>query len=575
MTVGAAGRTGVALIVAIGVIFAVAVAGDPGQADAKAKADQDRPNVVVLLSDDQTVEEMRFMPEVRRLIGRAGAEFDTNMTNWPLCCPSRATMLSGQYAHNHGVLGNGPPIGGFGQFDTAHALPVWLQKAGYYTAHIGKLMNGYESSPVGVPPGWSEWHGAKRTYWYYGVQLLEGDGLNTYGSIQEDTDDPARPESYNTTVFTDKAVDIIAQRSPSNQPFYLSVSYLAPHGGGPNVPDTEEPARCDATAKPPIDHPGDLESAPLPSRRISTRPMSPTSPPRLPPAIPSRPRTSPTQPATTAAAAESVMGVDDGARRVVDALRASGELKDTLLIYTSDNGFFHGEHRIPAGKNQVYEEAVRVPLLMRGPGIPRGTEVGDVTINADLVPTILDATGARADLPQDGRSLFPFINHPDRFHGRELLLEQESRDGDDGEPRGTEYAAIRTNRYKLVDNATGEIELYDLRSDPYELDNLHGDPAYAEAEAALGARLAAPPKLRRPLLPDRAVDRLPPPPQDEANTGRAASGRAGSSTASAAERRAAWSASTSRSTAETRGRIPPSRLTIASRAGCCGASGGP
>ena len=160
------------------------------------------------------------------------------------------------------------------------------------------------------------------------------------------------------------------------------------------------------------------------------------------------------------------MGIDDGAKRVVDALRASGELENTLLIYTSDNGFFHGEHRIPAGKNQVYEEAVRVPLLMRGPGIPRGTEVGDVTINADLVPTILDAAGAGADLPQDGRSLFPFIAHPDRYHGRELLLEQESRDGDDGEPRGTEYAAIRTNRYKLVDNATGEIELYDLAERP-------------------------------------------------------------------------------------------------------------
>ena len=120
------------------------------------------------------------------------------------------------------------------------------------------------------------------------------------------------------------------------------------------------------------------------------------------------------------------------------------------------------------------------------------------------MPTILDATGARADLPQDGRSLFPFIRHPERFHGRELLLEQESRDGEDGEPRGTEYAAIRTNRYKLVDNATGEVELYDLRNDPYELENLHGDPAYAEAEAALATRLAALRNCAGPILPGRA-----------------------------------------------------------------------
>jgi hypothetical protein len=184
------------------------------------------------------------------------------------------------------------------------------------------------------------------------------------------------------------------------------------------------------------------------------------------------------------------MGIDDGAERVVEALRESGELKNTLLIYTSDNGFFHGEHRIPSGKNQVYEEAVRVPLLMRGPGIPRGSEVGDITINADLSPTILDAAGAAADLPQDGRSLLPFTRHPDRFYGRELLLEQQSPDGDDGEPRGTEYSAIRTSRYKLVENAGGEVELYDLSIDPYELTNLHGSPDYAEAETALTQRLA-------------------------------------------------------------------------------------
>ena len=492
---GAAGRRGVPLLVTLVAILVATSVGTPndagGVAAAQSGKSRQQPNVVLLLSDDQTLEEMRFMPQVRRLIGKAGAEFENEMTNWPLCCPSRATMLSGQYAHNHGVLGNGAPLGGFDRFDTAHDLPVWLQRAGYYTAHVGKLMNGYEASPVGVPPGWSEWHGSKRTYWYYGYQLLEADGLRTYGSIHEDTDAPANPGSYNSDVYTDKAVDIIAQRAPRKQPFYLSVSYLAPHGGGPNRPDTGAPARCDATAKPPADHLGALGSTPLPrppnfdEADVSDKPAaiadrSPLSAKELSNAT-----------RNYRCRGESVMGIDDGAKRVVDALRRSGELENTLLIYTSDNGFFHGEHRIPAGKNQVYEEAVRVPLLIRGPGIPRGTRVGDITINADLVPTILDAAGARADLPQDGRSLLPFVDHPDRAHGRELLLEQESREGDDGEPRGTEYAAIRTTRYKLVDNATGETELYDLADDPYELTNLHGDPDYAEAEAALTARLAA------------------------------------------------------------------------------------
>ena len=466
-------------------------AGGGNASTARASVAQDQPNVVVLLSDDQTTEEMRYMPEVRRLIGRAGATFETNMTNWPLCCPSRATMLSGQYAHNHGVLGNGPPLGGFGLFNTSSTLPVWLQDAGYYTAHIGKLMNGYENSPVGVPPGWSEWHGSKRTYFFYGVQLLEAGGLRTYGSVNEDTDNPARPETHNTTVYTDKAVDIIEQRAPRSQPFYLSVSYLAPHGGGPNRPDTGEPARCDATAKPSIAHLGDLESTPLPAppsfneADVSDKPeaiasQDPLSANELSNAV-----------RNYRCRGESVMDIDDGAERVIEALRESGELRDTLVVYTSDNGFFHGEHRIPAGKNQVYEEAIRVPLLMRGPGIPRNVDVADITINADIAPTILDVAGVGAGLPQDGRSLVPFAKHPQRLHGRELLIEQQSRDGDDGEPRGTEYSAIRTARYKLVDNASGEIELYDLENDPYELENVSGDPAYAEAEAALVARLAS------------------------------------------------------------------------------------
>jgi len=491
--VGFTGRKGAALLVGFATLVAAVLVAPASGADA-AQQSQRQPNVVVLLSDDQTVEEMRYMPEAQRLIGAAGTTFTTNMTNWPLCCPSRATMLSGQYAHNHGVLGNVAPLGGFGNFDTAHALPVWLRQAGYYTAHVGKLMNGYEQSDVGVPPGWSEWHGSKNTYRYYGMVLLENGRRVTYGNPRENTDDPADPDSYNSVVYTDKAVDIIERRAPGSRPFYLSVSYLAPHSGGPHRTAGEEPARCEGTAKPPIDRMGELESTPLPQppsfneADVSDKPAAVAT---LPPLSPQR------LAATTRnyrCRGESVIGVDDGVARVIGALRASGELRNTIVVYTSDNGFFHGEHRIPSGKNQVYEEAVRVPLLIRGPGFPRGAEVDDVTINADLVPTIVDAAGARTDLPQDGRSLLPFAKHPDRYHGRGLLIEQKSPEGEGGEPLGTEYAAIRTNRYKLVDNATGEIELYDLLSDPYELDNRHGDPAYAEAEAALSAELAA---LRR------------------------------------------------------------------------------
>src|SRR5690349_22952011 len=142
-----------ALAVLAAALGAAVLAPSGAHDSAAAPAATEQPNVVLIESDDQTQEEMRFMPRVQQLIGNKGATFPVSLTNWPLCCPSRATMQTGQYAHNHGVLGNRPPLGGFGNLDIDHTLPVWLQRAGYYTAHIGKFLNGYEESPVGVPPG--------------------------------------------------------------------------------------------------------------------------------------------------------------------------------------------------------------------------------------------------------------------------------------------------------------------------------------------------------------------------------------------------------------------------------------
>jgi arylsulfatase A-like enzyme len=445
--------------------------------------------VVLIESDDQTQEEMRFMPRVQRLIGKRGATFPVSVTNWPLCCPSRATMQTGQYAHNHGVLGNRPPLGGFGNLDIDHTLPVWLQRAGYYTAHIGKFLNGYEESPVGVPPGWSEWHGSKSTYRYYGYALLEDGQVVTYGNRDENPDDPADPASYSTDVYTEKAVDIIDREAPAEQPFFLSLAYLAPHAGAPN-PDAPR-SRCQGSAKPAARHFGAFAHKPLPhppnfnEADISDKPTE----------LAERNRLSSRQIAKTTrkyqCRAESLLAVDEGVGQIIKALRESGELDNTIVIYTSDNGFFHGEHRIPGGKNRVYEEAIRVPLLMRGPGIPRDTQVNDLAINADVPATIVDAAGATPDFPLDGVSLLPYTKHPDWKHGRELLIEQYSREGENGEPVGTKYTAIRTTRYKYVENASGQIELYDLLKDPYELRNVHGSPEYAGAERALATRLAS------------------------------------------------------------------------------------
>ena len=480
-------RLGGALLL-FGVIGVGYVSGDAPPASAGGQ-DQSRPNVVVVMTDDQTQDSMRYMPRVNSLIGAEGATFPVSVTNWPICCPSRATFMTGQYVHNHGVFGNGPPLGGFERLNTAETLPVWLQRAGYYTAHVGKFLNGYESSSVGIPPGWSEWQGTKRTYTFYGATVLENGQPVTYGSTDEDPDAPARPATYSTDVFTDKAVELINRRAPASEPFFLSLAYLAPHSGGPD--SEENPSRCQDSAKPAARHLRAFGSEPLPTppnfneADVSDKPSG----------ISDRPFLTPAQIGTARrfyrCRAESLLAVDEGTERIVSALRASGELDDTLIVYTSDNGFFHGEHRIMTGKNRVYEPSIRVPLLMRGPGIPKGVTVDDISVNADLAPTILDAANAEPGVAQDGRSLLPFTRHPERLRGRELLIEQASGSGDDSDSNGVFYAAVRTARYKYVENANGGLELYDLDADPFELSNQQGNPAYDGVQAALAARLAA------------------------------------------------------------------------------------
>ena len=161
---------------------------------------------------------------------------------------------------------------------------------------------------------------------------------------------------------------------------------------------------------------------------------------------------------------------------------ARHELANTLLIYTSDNGFFNGAHRIFRGKEHLYEESIRVPLQMRGPGIPRGVTIDDLSINADLAPTILDAANATAGVEMDGRSLLPVVRNPGIEEGRQLLIEQPL-----GMYRG--FHAIRTERYMYAEHNNGERELYDLRKDPFELRNRHRAPAYSSVKAKLARRL--------------------------------------------------------------------------------------
>jgi N-acetylglucosamine-6-sulfatase len=456
---------------------AVGVRAGPSLAPEAAAAQGERPNIVVVMTDDQTDAAMELMPSTQALLAEAGTTFENSYVNFPLCCPARATFLTGQYAHNHGVLDNTPPAGGFGKFHADHGddnLATWLEAAGYTNGYVGKFMPGYGNpDPELVPAGWDDWHAALPSgQEVYDYSLNENGTVVDYGHTEEE---------FKQDVITDKSVDFIDANASAAEPFFLTVGYTAPHRGLPD-PNPLAPSDCEDAAKPAPRHATAFDSEPLPT------------PPSFdeedvtdkPPSIQALPEFDDTDRARLTrrfrCRVESLLSVDEGVADIVAALQTGGELDQTLVIFTSDNGFFLGEHRIPGGKIRHYEESSRVPLIIRGPGVPAGATEGTPAVNADWTATILDAADVEPELPADGISLLPIAADGVGELEREILIESQ------------EYSAIRTNRYVYVEHTSGEDEgsreLYDLQTDPYELESLHADPAYDEIEASLRDRLS-------------------------------------------------------------------------------------
>jgi N-acetylglucosamine-6-sulfatase len=474
------------LVIGIAVVSAAAVAAGllttTPSSEAAASAVQTRPNIVLIETDDQTAASIAYMPKTLALIGAQGATFDNSFVTYSLCCPSRSTVLTGQYAHNHGVLGNAPPSGGYAVFKEKHStnnLAVWLQRSGYYTALVGKFLNGYgKQTATDVPPGWSEWHG--------GVDLsFLGGSLSNNGQVQTF---PATEQYYQTDNWSRIAQDVIKRRAPSTQPFFLWLTPHVPHNGGPR--DDDDP-RGIGTTRPPARYKNRFASLPLPmppsfnEADVSDKPVG----------IRNRPALTDEQIAglreAYQQALEADLGVDDLVAAVIARLRASGELANTLLVFTSDNGFFYGEHRVPQGKVLLYEPSIRVPLLIRGPGVPKGLHLTQLVGNIDLAPTIVDAAGAKPGLTMDGRSLYALFRQPKTEWGRDLVIENGPSGGNARRGRMQQFAAVRTPQYLYASYVNGERELYDLDRDPYELQSRQDDPAYQEIARKLAARLAA------------------------------------------------------------------------------------
>jgi N-acetylglucosamine-6-sulfatase len=436
------------------------------------------------MTDDQTVESMRIMQQTGHLISGMGATFTNSVVTYSLCCPSRATVLTGQYPHNHGVRNNTPPDGGYARLDHSNTLPVWLQRAGYVTGHVGKYLNRYGTmDTLEVPPGWSEWYAAigRSAEHYYEYRLNENGIVVSYGS---------GPEEYLTDVYTDKAVDFIhrraAEAAAGRAPFFLFIGYAAPHAGNPNEPgDPSLP-----TPVPAPRHKGRLAAERLPTTpAFNEADMS-----DKPASMRARAQLTATQVSEIGKVyrqrLESLIAVDDGVSRIVESLRSDGILEGTLIFFTSDNGFFHGEHRIAFDKTLPYEPAVKVPLLIRGPGIPPGSRISAPVANIDLAPTIVELARATAARIMDGRSLTPFLTGVRRTwpggDGVRHVLVEDSQLG----IASTRFWSIRWKAYVYTEYDNGDRELYDLGIDSAQVASRHADQDYATIQAQLAERLA-------------------------------------------------------------------------------------
>jgi len=426
------------------------------QPRARADAAASKPNILHILTDDQTVESVRYMQRTKALIGDQGTTFRNYNDVQPLCCPSRATFLSGQYPHNHGVLRNLPPYG-YGALDWDHTLYTALDDAGYRTGWIGKVLNPSRRTQAIEPePGFD--------YWLVSINDAETDGVDMFEyQLSEDGDVIKRDGVFQTNLFEDRALRFI--RTSAGQPFLLTVSVHSPHWApcGPNHEVREcppQPAPRDRNLFKGIRYPFGPNFKGTPADRKAASHYWRRE-------------------------AQSLQSVDRMVASLVEELHSEGVLDDTYLIFQSDNGYMHGEHGESDLKNVPWEETTVVPLMIRGPGFAAGAVRDDLTANVDVPATILDVADATPPVPGDGYSLLS-------GHRRsELLLERLV-----GSRNSTIAAKRPWRQIKTSDGWTywsdldgGHKHLYDLDDDPYELKNLVGKTGSSSIGSSLAARL--------------------------------------------------------------------------------------
>lgn len=423
-----------------------------------AMREPERPNILFVMTDDMPENLLPRMPEVDKRIVSEGIHFQNAYVSQSLCCPSRATILTGMYPHNTGVLSNGGPHGGVEAFRKQgleqRSVANWLTGNGYRTGLVGKYMNGYDGSYV--PPGWSYWYGRYEG----GFANENGQIMSTSGQFEVDA------VKSKALAFLDRATD-----QAGDPPFALFVWTLAPH-----LPAARHALRHANLYK-------EEGFNPSPSFNEADVSDKPTWVRDLPP-ISDEDRAQLSE--WHRNQLRSLRSVDEMVGAMLDLLQERSALENTYVVFTTDNGVHMGEHRWwlgrGASKNTAYEEAAGVPLAVRGPGIPANQVRPQLALNNDFAPTFADIADAPVPEDVDGRSLLPLMNSTPTQSWRTAVLNEK--------PLGSSgYHSLITNRYTYVEYKTGERELYDRQEDPYQLRSIDRTASPALLDS-LHARLA-------------------------------------------------------------------------------------
>jgi N-acetylglucosamine-6-sulfatase len=438
-----------------------------GSAGAATAAEQQsggkKPNILYVLTDDLSWNLVKYMPHVREM-AKEGTTFSNFFATDSLCCPSRTTIMTGQFPHNTGVFTNSGNDGGYRAFLKNHnerkCYGRAMQKAGYQTGFMGKYLNGYQPADKHgtpkpyVPSGWDEWDVAGDAYSEYNYDLNENGRVKHYGH---------KPKDYLTDVMSRKATSFVNSSAKSKKPFMLELSTFAPHG-----PST--PAPRDAHKYPNLKAPRtdayNKATKPTPKWQKELKPLSAKEKKRMDRSFAKRVR--------------SVQAVDAMIGHLKKQLKAKGMADDTYIVFGSDNGFHMGEHRLRQGKQTAYDTDTKLPLMVTGPGVKAGKKVPQLAQNTDLSPTFQELAGIKRPANVDGESLVDLMHGRSPDDWRESVLVEHrhpktKKNDPDAAPDSSgnppSYEAIRTAHGLYVEYADGEREYYATKSDPEQLKN--------------------------------------------------------------------------------------------------------